>query len=191
MLKLVIYSVAIVAITAMFSGCTVAESGDGADGPTDEAVSALAADCENGANGFIDISDSLTGTQQRTVGVGTATVTLQSGTISGAERGWAKISGGTNTHYSVWMDWTVDGGNTIKVRCGPFAVGGTNQTKTSAAKNTSKSSTWQFRACGLVTGPAPQARLNETAVDPIVLDPSAVDSPTPSATVTSACTGWW
>jgi hypothetical protein len=118
-----------------------------------EQVSELASDCEGGANGFVDISDSLSGTVQRSVGLGAGvTVTLQSGTVAGAQRGWAKISGATISGDQVRMDWTVDGGAHVKVQCGPFTVSGTNKTKTSAAKITSSSSTYQFRACGRLAG---------------------------------------
>jgi hypothetical protein len=115
-------------------------------------ASATAAQCEHGANGFVDIPDTLSGTVQRSVSLGAGvTVTLQSGTVSGHQRGWAKISGSTFPGDLVWMDWTTNGGASW-LQCGPFSVGGFNKTKTSAAKTTSSSSTYQFRACGTGVG---------------------------------------
>jgi hypothetical protein len=114
-----------------------------------------AAACEHGAHGFIDIPDTQSGTVQRTVALSPGvTVTLQSGTISGATRGWAKISGGTSAGDRVWMDWTTDGG-TSWLQCGPFTVGSAGHTKTSAAKQTSSAASYQFRACGQLAGNQP------------------------------------
>lgn len=118
---------------------------------------ATAAQCEGGANGFIDISDSLRGTQVYAVDLGNSvTVRLYYGTVSGAQRGWAMIDGATWSGDRVWMDWTTNwnsSGNFTWLQCGPFSVGSNGTTKTSAAKTTSSSSTYRFRACGrLVTG---------------------------------------
>jgi hypothetical protein len=145
-------------IAMMFGGCVGAEPGGDTDvstagaEPTSEVTSQLASDCENGANGFIDISDTLSGTIQRSVALEFGlTVTLQSGTVSGAQRGWAKISGPTIANDLVWMDWTQNSGSTW-LQCGPFSVDGTNLTKTSAAKTTSSLASYQFRACGRPVG---------------------------------------
>lgn len=120
--------------------------------PTSEVTSALASDCENGANGFIDISDSLSGTVQRSVALAFGlTATLQSGTVAGLQRGWAKISGPTIAGDRIWMDWTQDSGQHW-LRCGPFSVDGANLTKTSAAKKTENIDSYQFRACGQPVG---------------------------------------
>ncbi|WP_406446360.1 hypothetical protein OHB00_02840 [Streptomyces sp. NBC_00631] len=119
---------------------------------------ASAAQCEGGANGFVDISDSLSGTIPGPAGsykrygqTGHVRITLEYGTVSGAQRGWAKIDGGTFPGDRVWMDRTQDGGSTW-LQCGPFTVGSNGASKTSAAKNTSGSSLWRFRACGDFTG---------------------------------------
>ncbi len=44
------------------------------------------------------------------------------------------------------MDWTTNGGSSW-LQCGPFTVGTTGTSKTSAAKTTSTSSSYKFRAC--------------------------------------------
>lgn len=114
------------------------------------------AQCENGANGFIDISDSATGTVQRSVSLGFGvTAQLHSGSVSGAQRGWAKIVGSTISGDQIWMDWTTNGGSSW-LQCGPFSVSSAGATKTSAAKTTSSSSLYLFRACGRAVGGSTQ-----------------------------------
>ena len=155
--KRIAFPIAALAAAALFGGCVgAAPEGDGeratGDEQTSEIESQLASDCENGANGFIDISDSLSGTVQRSVALEFGlTVTLQSGTVSGAQRGWAKISGPTIAGDLVWMDWTQNSGASW-LQCGPFSVDGAGLTKTSAAKRTSSLASWQFRACGRPVG---------------------------------------
>lgn len=148
--------VALLSIAAMLGGCVGAQpEDDGAadDESTGEATSALASDCERGANGFVDISDRLSGTVRRNVEADRSlTITLQTATIAGAQRGFAKISGPTLRGDMVWMNWSLDGGHTTRVQCGPFAVDGTNLTKTSAAKITNPSSLYVFQACGAARG---------------------------------------
>ncbi|MEZ0091969.1 hypothetical protein [Streptacidiphilus sp. EB129] len=109
------------------------------------AAHAAASDCENGANGFVDISDNASGTVERSVTHDADTISLQ----SAGGRGFAKIEGNTiNNVESVWMDWTQNGGSTW-LQCGPFVVNhGNGTSKTSAAQLESSSSQWQFRACG-------------------------------------------
>ncbi|GAA0915295.1 hypothetical protein [Virgisporangium aurantiacum] len=115
-----------------------------------------AADCEGGRNGFVDIPDTLRGTvapvanNPRDLGFGVRAI-LYYGNVGGVQRGWAMIDGSTITGDLVWMDWTTNGGASW-LQCGPFSVGGTGRTKTSAAKNTSSSALWQFRACGRAVG---------------------------------------
>ncbi|AXK34877.1 hypothetical protein DVA86_21730 [Streptomyces armeniacus] len=110
---------------------------------------ASAADCEGGANEFVDISDDASGSVVRSVDMGAGrSVTLHHGNIRGLNRGWAKISGTTVNGDLVWMDWTTNGGSRW-LQCGPFAVNrGPGTSKTSAAKTTSSLSTYKFRACG-------------------------------------------
>jgi hypothetical protein len=116
---------------------------------------ANAAECQNGANGFTDVPDTLTGTIQRSAPLSAGvTVTLQSGAVSGATRGWARISGGTNAGDRVWMDWTTNGGSSW-LQCGPFTVGGAGQPRASAAKETNPSPGYQLRACGALAGTQP------------------------------------
>jgi Protein kinase domain/Bacterial Ig-like domain (group 2) len=123
--------------------------------PPASSVPANAAACVNGANGFIDIPDTLSGTVQRSVPLSPGvTVTLESGTVSGAVRGWAKIGGGTAAGDRVWMDWTTNAGASW-LQCGPFAVDRAGQSKTSAAKETNPSPRYQLRACGQLAGNQP------------------------------------
>lgn len=116
-------------------------------------ASAAPQDCERGANGFIDIPDTLTGTVVRFVDLygqppGGVRVELHAGTIGGVRRGWAKITGGSaGPGDQVWMDWTRDGGVSW-LQCGPFTLTALGQTKTSAAQRTDPSPAWRFRACG-------------------------------------------
>ena len=118
-------------------------------------VTAFPADCEGGANGFRDIPDDLMG---QLVGAEWAIhlgadvdISLRHGTVAGAQRGWALISGATIPGDQVRMDWTQDGGKTW-IQCGPFTVKADNHTYTSAAQSTNSSSLWQFRACGALDG---------------------------------------
>ena len=146
---------ALIGATAMFGGCVGAppdgQAGD--DESTGEAASALASDCEAGANGFVDISDSLSGTVRRSVEADRSlAITLQTATIAGAQRGFAKISGPTQRGDLVWMNWSLDGGHTVHVQCGPFAVDATNHSKTSASKITNPSPQYVFQACGAPHG---------------------------------------
>ncbi|MGW4650799.1 hypothetical protein [Kitasatospora sp. NPDC004289] len=116
-------------------------------GPAGPAT-ATVADCNNGANGFVDIPDNLSGTVARSADLGNGrTVTLQHGNVAGAQRGWAELSGATQPSDLVWMDWTTNGG-TSWLQCGPFSSDqGWGQSKTSAAKATNSSSQYVFRAC--------------------------------------------
>ncbi|MFK0243925.1 hypothetical protein ACIQUM_04440 [Amycolatopsis azurea] len=110
-----------------------------------------AADCERGANGFVDIPDNLNGEVVRgPIVIGPIIVELHKGYVQGL-RGWAKVRGSTAAGDLVWMDWTRNGGATW-IQCGPFVVSHTFQTKTSAAQRTNPSPSWQFRACGMVGG---------------------------------------
>lgn len=134
-----------------------------AEESTSENTSALASDCEGGANGFIDIPDDLVGTSKpRSVVVAKAgslplvVASLEVGVVAGAQRGWALIGGITLPGDRVWMDWTANGGRNW-LQCGPFEVSRNIMLKTSAAKRTNPiSSLWQFRACGRRPGLAAQ-----------------------------------
>ena len=126
-----------------------------ATGPA-TAASASASDCVSGANGFIDIPDNQAGTTVRTLQIGPSavlgsfTVTLKYATISGWQRGFAKLEAGRTSWPDFWMDWTTNGGGSIQVRCGPFnPYPGipTSASMTTPAKITSSSSSYQFRAC--------------------------------------------
>ncbi|MBP2579564.1 hypothetical protein J3A78_000042 [Streptomyces sp. PvR006] len=123
----------------------------GVSGP----AQASPADCEGGANGFVDIPDNLSGTvgTQRTIGGGTR-ISIQYATLGGVQRGWAKIDGWTLPGDKVWMDWTTNGGSSW-LQCGPFVVGAQDTPKTSAAKNTTSSSAWKFRACAALAPAGP------------------------------------
>jgi len=154
-IKQITFYMTALSATVVYGGCATDEVGPPIE-DTSEAASPLDVDCEFGANGFIDISDSRSGTVQRSASLGFGvTISVQSGTVSGLQRGWAKISGDTIVDDQIRMDWTIDAGAHIKVLCGPFSVGGLSQSKTSAAKTTSSSSSWQFRACGRLAGVTP------------------------------------
>lgn len=120
-------------------------------------ASATAAECERGANGFVDIPDNLWGAQPSPASnyiinfVTGAQITLNYGTVAGAQRGWARIGGDTRPGDRVWLEWTWNGGANI-LQCGPFTVTQAATPKTSAAKNTSSSTAWRFRACGNIVG---------------------------------------
>lgn len=113
------------------------------------AAHATAADCENGRNGFQDISDAQTGTLVR--GPlrfdGGVEVTLRWTGIAGGQGGFAKITGNTRPGDLVWMDWTQNGGTTW-LQCGPFRVTAAGESKTSAARRSSNVTAYKFRACG-------------------------------------------
>ncbi len=111
---------------------------------------ASAADCQGGANGFVDISDSLTGSKVYSFSIGGATFSLENGTVGGVHRGWAHLVAGNPSSPldEVWMDWTRDGGQSW-IQCGPFALGA-KSSKTTAAQRTSSDPNWRFRACGKV-----------------------------------------
>jgi hypothetical protein len=139
------WSTCIAALTMLIAALVVAPANP---------ASAAASDCEYGANGFVDIPDNLVGTVARSRYLQNVdiTVTLDHGYVYGAQRGWARISGQTIPGDQVWMDWSVNGGNSIAVRCGPFAVDNYSSSKTSAAKATSWQSTYVFRACAHILG---------------------------------------
>jgi hypothetical protein len=115
-------------------------------------AAAAPADCERGANGFIDIPNTLVGTQ-----VGNPApnewagrkITLEYTRRGGGTYGFARISGGS-PHFddSVWMDVSNNGGASW-IQCGPFAAFPASSV-TSAAYPTSSSSRRKFRACGKV-----------------------------------------
>ncbi|MGW2617279.1 hypothetical protein [Streptomyces sp. NPDC001500] len=125
---------------------------------------ALAArsDCERGANGFRDISDSLVGVQagpadktlrsdpQGLVG----RISLRAARIDGDVYGFAALSV-PRVGDEVWMDWTLNGRD-VHVQCGPFQAGRDGQALTSAAKVTDNSPNYRFRACGGGHGQAVQ-----------------------------------
>ncbi len=109
-----------------------------------------AAECEGGANGFVDIPDNLTGEIVRgPIRIGPIVVELHKGYVQGL-RGWARVRDSTAAGDMVWMDWTTNGGASW-TQCGPFFVQHAGQVKTSAAQRTSSSPSWKFRACGYVT----------------------------------------
>jgi hypothetical protein len=116
-------------------------------------ASAAPADCERGANGFIDIPNTLVGTQvgQPAPNQWAGRKITQEYTRRGGGRyGFARISGGSpHPTDSVWMDVSHDGGATVWIQCGPFAASQLSSV-TSAAYPTSSSSQRKFRACGKV-----------------------------------------
>src|SRR6266516_6314372 len=127
------------AIVATMAAALLVSAGLVAANPAHPAF-ATTAQCSGGANGFVDISDSLTGTNASTsnnpmnnidgFGVNAA---LQFGTVAGAQRGWAHLWGATIPGDQVWMNWSEDGGHTVHIQCGPWTVASDGMSKTSAA----------------------------------------------------------
>lgn len=109
-------------------------------------ANASQADCVNGANGFIDISDNATGLFATGAGPGAngEIVDIEHSLIRGTERGWAHLTGAVPGDQ-VWMDWTRDNGRTW-IQCGPFFATQNGQSLTSAAQATSSDPNWRFRA---------------------------------------------
>jgi hypothetical protein len=137
-------------------GAEVEDAGTGSEDAGDPDVDA-GAGCESGANGFVDIPDTLRGDVANQVDVGSsgaARVILYFGNVSGDERGWAMLEGATREGDTVWMDWTQNGGDDW-LRCGPFEVTEDGATRTTPAQRTSNSSDWQFRACAQTEGVDP------------------------------------
>ncbi|MFH8798070.1 hypothetical protein ACH4F6_00505 [Streptomyces sp. NPDC017936] len=113
---------------------------------------ATAAECTNGANGFTGIPYDKNGSTVHSVDIGSGvTVKLQQGYINGSNHGWARIDGSTWAGDRVWMDWTWDNG-AHWIQCGPFTVQSNGSPSTSAAKVTSPSTSYRFRACGRLLG---------------------------------------
>src|SRR5882672_9690300 len=102
--------------------------------------------CEHGANGFVDIPDTLqgrieTGAQADHWGSGVwpppgVGLDLEAGSVRGRMSGWAHLYGATHAGDLVWMDWSQDSGNNWG-QCGPFRIDFDGQSKTSASKGTS------------------------------------------------------
>jgi hypothetical protein len=119
-------------------------------------ASASASDCAGGANGFVDISDGLSGLTVDEVETREGHfLDLEYGKVNGVTRGWALIYESITeylpTSASVWMDWSQDSGRTW-LQCGPFYNSKGKKSITSAAKQTSSSSAWVFRAGAMVNG---------------------------------------
>jgi hypothetical protein len=118
-----------------------------------EVASATAADCAGGANGFVDIPDNLSGLDVEDVETGAGHwLYLNFGKVNGVTRGWAQLFSSSSSlenwlprEDSVWLDWSQDGGRSW-LQCGPFYNSSGKLSITSAAKQTSSSSTWVFRA---------------------------------------------
>lgn len=138
------------AMTAMGAAVALASAGLALTGPA--TAHATEADCTGGANGFSYIPYNKSGTDARAVSMGYGvTVRLQYGTVAGVQQGWARIDGATLAGDQVWMDWSQNGGASW-LQCGPFTVKSPNSPDTSAAKRTSSSTSYKFRACGDLIG---------------------------------------
>ncbi|MFE7764248.1 hypothetical protein [Streptomyces sp. NPDC057438] len=118
--------------------------------------------CERGANGFRDISDSLVGVpagpRDKTLrsdpqGL-SGRISLRAATIDGRVHGFAALSA-SRAGDEIWMDWTLNG-NDVHIQCGPFRASRDGQVLTSAAKVTDNSPNYRFRACGGGGGQAVQ-----------------------------------
>ncbi|MFJ5260528.1 hypothetical protein ACIQAC_08680 [Streptomyces sp. NPDC088387] len=136
-------------------GVTVATSGT---------ATAARSDCERSTNGFRDISDSLAGVQagpqdkllrsNDPQGL-TGRISLRAARINGDIHGFAALAA-PRVGDDVWMDWSVDGGHSVLVQCGPFVASRDGFQITSAAKVTSNDANYKFRACGGGRGQAVQ-----------------------------------
>jgi hypothetical protein len=121
-------------VTAMIgTGTAQAYTTAPTSGQASTVTPASAADCEHGANGFVDIPDTLGGepTNGEVVRVADpafniAFVQLRQGTVQGRQRGWAMINGPTTSGERVWMDWRRPGISGW-VQCGPFTVTASGQ----------------------------------------------------------------
>lgn len=117
------------------------------------AAQATAAQCAGGANGFVDVSDSLLGVVADQRHNSVANLYLTFGQVAGQTRGWAYLGSPAGTRlgdgYLVWMDWSINGGQTW-MQCGPFSSRSGQGSITSPAKNTDP--TYRFRAGALVNG---------------------------------------
>jgi hypothetical protein len=113
--------------------------------------------CQNGANGFVSIPYNKTGTKVDGTRVDAGPggfpryAEIHTGNINGVQHGWAIIRGNTRPGDKVWMDWTTNN-RASRIQCGPFTVQTANSPNTSAAKRTSSSASYQFRACLNVNG---------------------------------------
>jgi hypothetical protein len=109
-------------------------------------ANASQADCVNGANGFIDISDNANGLYEvgAPIGANGEIVDIEASLIRGTERGWAHLTGAVPGDQ-MWMDWTRDNGHSW-IQCGPFYATQNGQSLTSAAQRTDPSPNWRFRA---------------------------------------------
>ncbi len=135
---------ALAAVLLLTTGGAVVGSGSPA--------AATAAECSNGANGFVTVSDNASGTVARHIEpYPEFVINLEYGTVGGVQRGFARLRGRTVQGDKVWMDWTRNGGTTW-LQCGPFTVSSLFAPKTSAAQRTSTDPNWQFRACGRSAG---------------------------------------
>lgn len=109
--------------------------------------------CQGGANEFVDIPDSMTGTLRRSLYLGQGVnVELHSAVIAGVTRGFARIAGETRSRDRVWMDWQYPNSGDGWLQCGPFQVTRSDQTLTTAAQKTYPHPRWRFRACGNLNG---------------------------------------
>ncbi|KJK53063.1 hypothetical protein UK23_01680 [Lentzea aerocolonigenes] len=119
-------------------------------------ASATTGNCVNGANGFANIPDNLSGTDVEDVPTRSGHwLYLNFGTVNGVRRGWAQLFEGhfepLSRNVSVWLDWSRDGGRTW-IQCGPFYNGSGKSSITSAAQRTSSAAGWVFRAGAMDNG---------------------------------------
>ncbi|MFI8194190.1 hypothetical protein ACIF8T_36600 [Streptomyces sp. NPDC085946] len=137
--------------------CTVAAAAVVAGGLTlavPGTAQASRADCESGANGFVDIAEYQEGAEKhrlelRPGALRPGTLTLDVANIQGRQRGFAKLVAGQSGD-EFWLDWTTNysnGNASSWVQCGPF-VSPDSGPHTTAAKETNSADSWRFRACG-------------------------------------------
>lgn len=131
-------------VTAALLGGLALSAGLVLAGPA--TANATQAECVNGANGFIDISDTANGLFRVGAGPGPngEIVDIEISLIRGTQRGWAHLTSAVPGDQ-MWMDWTQDNGVSW-IQCGPFFATQNGQSLTSAAQATNPSPGWRFRA---------------------------------------------
>ncbi|MDQ0771553.1 hypothetical protein QF026_000019 [Streptomyces aurantiacus] len=149
-------------IRRIFSvGAAALMLGAGLVAGSSSAAQAAPADCTQGAKGFTDIPDSLSGTGVAGAGAlsisnppAVASYAMQTGNVGGTSMGWGVLSTsasiwGPTARGQVWMDVTNDNKQSW-IQCGPFAVFSAGTRITTPAYPTSSSASRAFRVCAQV-----------------------------------------
>jgi hypothetical protein len=154
-------------IRRIFSvGAAALVLGAGLVAGTSGAAQAAPGDCVNGAKGFTDIPDSLSGRGVGGAGalildkpVSVASYAMQTGSVGGRSMGWGVLTTnpttwGAGARADVWMDVTNDSNKRDWIQCGPFSLTTAGKRITTPAYPTSNSASRAFRVCASVNGPS-------------------------------------